>query len=359
MKRFLTLAAAAALLVSCSGGTSDWSVSVLGADGGTVNVFDLLSGEKIASSEDGTLTGTSDKNALLAVEIDGDEGHTMFFNDGKPVTVNFEDNTLKGSSLNEKLHACELEVNRIGAEMMEAFGKFRLLSGEEQQAYSSKIEELQQKLTDSYRRILDENRANIIPVAFMQAFSRMLDEGEFKDIVESEAPYAKHPYTNKIKEKVEETEARFAAIEAAKQEAIGKKFTDLEEPGTDGKMHKLSEYLGQGKWVFVDFWASWCGPCRAEMPNVVAAYEKYHPKGLEIVGLSFDNDKDAWLQAIKDLKMPWTHLSDLKGWQTVASDTYNVKSIPASLLVDPDGIIVARDLRGEELGSKLSEIFGE
>ena len=89
------------------------------------------------------------------------------------------------------------------------------------------------------------------------------------------------------------------------------------------------------------------------------SYKKYHAKGLEIVGLSFDNDKDAWVKAIADLEMPWIHLSDLKGWETVASDTYGIKAIPASLLVDPEGTVVARDLRGDALGAKLAEVLGE
>ena len=153
--------------------------------------------------------------------------------------------------------------------------------------------------------------------------------------------------------------AQMQAMQAEKQKMVGKPFTDLEEADVDGKMHKLSEYVGQGRWVLIDFWASWCGPCRAEMPNVVANYRKYHDKGFDIVGLSFDKNKDAWVRAITDLEMPWVHLSDLKGWQTVASQVYNIRSIPASLLIDPKGLIVAFDLRGELLGEKLKEIFGE
>jgi peroxiredoxin len=140
---------------------------------------------------------------------------------------------------------------------------------------------------------------------------------------------------------------------------IGKQFIDLEATDENGESHALSEYAGKGKWVLLDFWASWCGPCRQEMPNVIQNYERYHAKGFEIVGVSFDQKKDAWVAAIQQMGMRWPQMSDLKGWQCAASDIYGVRSIPASVLLDPQGKIIAIDLRGKALGAKLKEIYGE
>lgn len=139
---------------------------------------------------------------------------------------------------------------------------------------------------------------------------------------------------------------------------IGAKITNVRLPDMKGKMHDLTSYVGKGKVVLIDFWATWCRPCCMEMPNVKAAYDKYKKKGFNVVGISFDTKKSDWINYVKEKNYNWTHLSDVKGWKSAAQAAYSVMGIPSSILVDGKGKIIANDLRGEELTNKLKEIYG-
>ena len=146
-------------------------------------------------------------------------------------------------------------------------------------------------------------------------------------------------------------------LKVLENSAVGKSFLDFEMADVNGQTRKLSDYVGKGKVVLVDFWASWCGPCRREMPNIVEAYKQYKGKKFEIVGVSLDKDAESWKAAIQKLGITWPQMSDLKYWDCEGSRIYAVSSIPHTMIIDGEGTIVARGLHGEELQAKLAELL--
>ncbi len=146
-------------------------------------------------------------------------------------------------------------------------------------------------------------------------------------------------------------------VKTLKRVAVGQHFVDFTLNDPDGNPVSLSSVVEKNKYTLVDFWASWCMPCRGENPNVVTAYKNYHDKGFTVFGVSLDKDHDKWVEAIKKDGLTWTHVSDLKYWSSEAAKLYGVQSIPHNVLINSKGIIVDKNLRGQKLQDKLAELL--
>ena len=143
-----------------------------------------------------------------------------------------------------------------------------------------------------------------------------------------------------------------------KKTTIGAQYADFEFTDDKGNKVRFSDILGKGKYVMIDFWASWCGPCRADLPHLKEVYNLYHPSGFEVISVSMDDNKQQWLKAVKEEKMPWLQVSNLKAFSGALSKLYNFDGIPTCILVDPEGKIVTRNMRGSWMDKKLIELYG-
>ena len=222
------------------------------------------------------------------------------------------------------------------------------LTKEQRDSLMNVMDKKQTEGMDAIFAQMESNITNPVGVYLLSSFGSSFD-------VEKIAPLF-----DKVPQKYASNEALVSLkeyVDNAMKIVVGKKYIDFSMNDVNGKTVKLSDFVSKNKYTLIDFWASWCGPCRQEMPNVVEAYKQYKDKGFGIVGVSLDNDEAKWKDAIKNLNMTWDHVSDLKGWQCEGAGLYGVRAIPATVLVDQEGTIIARNLRGEELAQKLAELM--
>ncbi|MCR4764597.1 MAG: AhpC/TSA family protein [Bacteroidaceae bacterium] len=289
-------------------------------------------------------------NSFVTLTDNGSDLPLNMLIDGTPVEVNMERSVLKGSKLNERLNKVDREISDLTIDYMQL------------QMDYAQVPQWQTVLRDSLRRVttaafnkvvvemknvIRTNSDNVIPALYLSQIYNTLTVEELKEYLSEDHVYASHPLCV----------GAWRTLNHYEKTNIGTRYTDLVMADTTGLKHQLSEYVGKGNYVLIDFWASWCAPCMLEMENVKAVYQKYHEKGFEIVGLSFDRGRQPWVSAIAHHNLNWIHLSDLKYWNSEASIVYGISSIPANILVDGKGFIVATDLRGQELSRKLRQIY--
>lgn len=342
MKKILLFAAMAVMLCSCgkkNGYTITGNVTGLT---GTVTLMDDK-GEDIAESPvtDGkfTLEGSTEKPALALLSNDGQPLAMIFLEPGT-ITVEGDKNDalrIAGTKANDS----NSKFNERQYEIMEKF--YTAGSEEERQAVADEMKA-------SIATAMNENLDNYFGLYLLTS---LMNEWDGNAIIAQ---------LDKFSPAVQETDLAGEIREYAqskKNTDVGNKYTDIVLPDADGKEVALSSVVGEGKYVLLDFWASWCNPCMMELPFLVKSYEMFHDKGFEIYGVSLDSDADAWKEAMADNKMTWINVTAMNDEEQKATKAYAIQSIPSNFLIGPDGTIIAKNLRGDDVKAKLAEIFNK
>ena len=372
MKKIVFIITSALLFVACNN-LKDNEFLISGTANGIEN------GKKVfieVQTETGTLTKdtavvTDGKFELKGITEEIDLGFIRIENEQINLPLILEEGKIEINIVKDSLHKSTLggtpnndkfqKFNTESRAISEKVAKFEKDNGPEMQKAQmsndtvtinkllKEYKKFQNEMNDYSKKFIKENPDAYLSVLLLENFlmRQYLTPEEIKSYFEGLDKDVKETKSGK---KIK------TALDSMTAIVIGKPAPNFSAPSPEGKTISLKESLG--KVTIIDFWASWCGPCRAENPSVVALYNEFHPQGLNIIGVSLDKDAKKWKEAIAKDGLVWPHVSNLKFWEDPIAKQYNVQSIPATFILDEKGNIVAKDLRGEELRAKVAALLG-
>jgi len=354
------------LMVSCSSNEQYLLKGTLeGAEGEMIYLQEYTGGDRVNIDSTTLLNGTFEFAkgsvsfpSMHYLTVNGKRGTLAFFLENSEIMISGHVDSIynavaEGSATHDLYKEYGEGLNPYYERNASLYEEYRAASQEGHTELANEILEKRQELNEETRAyqvgFIKSHTASPVTPDVLRSISYELETDELDEFLGLlDESLMDMPVVVNMKDRVE----------ALRKVEIGQVAPDFTQDDVDGNPVTLSEIKGH-KLLLIDFWAAWCGPCRRENPHVVAVYNEYNEAGFDVLGVSLDNDREAWLKAIEDDLLPWTQVSDLGGWGNVVAKQYAVNSIPANFLLDAEGKILAKGLRGEKLKEKVAELLAE
>lgn len=381
MKRILTIICLCALVYACNTETKPKidGYLVSGDAPGVYNGIRVYLGATdergrkvnkdtaIVMNEKFEFKGKLDSPKMWFLSVNSVNGSIPLVVENEPIEItidkdNIENSIVKGGNSNQALQAYTEESKKLDDQRKKLYSQYKTAQDEDSRSkVTEAITNVADQMSELPYKYFEENKDNSLGLVLLNDLlkTKNVDLDRVSDnFYKLDSKTRSSTFGLQINSQIVSLKRVRDAENATK---IGNMAPEFTAPTPDGKQLALKDALG--KVTIVDFWAAWCGPCRRENPNVVRIYDKYHDKGLEIIGVSLDGNnrqkdpKDAWVKAIEKDKLTWNHVSNLKYFNDPVAKAYNIKSIPATFILDENGTIVAKNLRGSQLEAKIAELL--